>query len=173
MCPTVPRMRTARHLSCQCCTPVSFSELFASMRRSRLPGSDSASASLNREMSAFRPHFRDSIDRLCPDGCIFGPIGNQSPAYLRKLALWLMPVLADGRDLIRGSNVPSSCPFDIFRWNVEILTKPAFLGCEFVTSTHYLEPLKHPKRETLLLFCACALYEAAGFFRNKHLFFQD
>src|SRR5215471_4709641 len=64
------------------------------------------------------------------------PIRNQSPAHLSKSAFRLSLVLANGRDLLRGCDVPPGGPLHILRTNVKMSAQPAFFGRQSVSSAH-------------------------------------
>ena len=58
----------------------------------------------------FRRGFRLRIDGSQAKRLVFGPVRNQTPSHEGEDARWFGRVLADGCDLLSGSNVPVRLP---------------------------------------------------------------
>src|SRR5580692_11780986 len=59
------------------------------------------------ESRFLRCGLRHRIDGSQANGLIFGPVRNQTPSHEGENACWFGRVLADGCELLSGSNVPA------------------------------------------------------------------
>src|SRR6266496_1282203 len=75
------------------------------------------------------------VDRLQTDGRLLGPVGNETPTHKAKDALGLRSVLADGRNLLRRSDVPAWCPGRIFV-ETKVVSNITLLRCKAIAAAH-------------------------------------
>ena len=77
------------------------------------------------------------VDGLESDGRVFGPVRDESPASQSKSALRFLRVLADDRNRLRRSDVPTGRPRHIFIFiETKAVSKIALLRGEPIASAH-------------------------------------
>jgi hypothetical protein len=87
------------------------------------------------ESRLLRSSLRHPIDGPESDGCVFRPIGDQSPTDQAKSALRLFPLLTDNGDLLTWGNVPAWGPVRIL-FETKMIAKVTLFRGEPIASAH-------------------------------------